>query len=87
MARSVVSLRPESFDEGLLWPALERQCSLFDALDDLIPLDGGLLGLAYAVVDSFDAFIADCGEVPLIVATTVVSTLNMQFDHGSTSAR
>ena len=87
VSSSVVSLSPQSFDEGLLWPALERQCSLFNALNSVVPLDSGLLGLADAVVHSFDAFVTDSGYVPIIFAGTIFSVLSMRVITGPTSIR
>lgn len=43
VARCGVSLCPESFDEGVHWPALEVEGSLLDALDSTVTFDHGLV--------------------------------------------
>lgn len=66
MARDVVSLRPQFLDEGVFWPALEFQCSGFNALHFFVSLDTCPFGSADAVVYAFDAFVRDGGDFPSI---------------------
>jgi hypothetical protein len=51
----VISLRPEPFDEGVLRPALNGQCSLFDALHYLISFDERLFRFSDRFVCLLDA--------------------------------
>lgn len=68
VARLIVSLRPETLDEGFLRPALDVQSALLDTLDRLIALDERLLRFPDCFVRRLNAFVKDCGDLPFVLA-------------------
>lgn len=66
VARKVIPLRPQPLDVRLLRPALERQCPGFDALDDGVAVDQGLLRFADFLVCGLDPAVEDRGGLPFV---------------------
>ena len=73
VARRVVALGPEAFDESFLRPALETEGAGFDALDCGVAVYEGFFGFADRVVGGFLAGVEDCGGLPFLGTGEVVS--------------
>jgi hypothetical protein len=66
VATDIVSLRPESLNEGFLRPALDGESSLLNTLDCGVSIDKRFLRFANRVVCSLYAFIEDSRDLPFV---------------------
>ena len=56
----IVSLRPEPLNKSVLWPTLEGESALLNALDNFVTVDKRLLRLSNRLVGALYAFIEHC---------------------------
>lgn len=68
VAGHVVPLSPESFDEGIARPSLERESAGFDALHEWRTRNERFVGLADVVIGGLNATIEDSARLPFVFA-------------------
>ena len=59
VSADIIPLRPQSLDESLLWPALDRESALFNALHHLVTVDECFLRLPDGLVGRLYTFVED----------------------------